>query len=81
LALLGGIRSNHHSIEEQLFMSDHVFRLMERHQILDARLANARARRWVDPFEIVRLKKVKLALKDRLALILARRAATTSPAG
>ncbi len=56
-------------------MSDPIFRLMERHQQLDARLQSARTRRWTDPFEIARLKKLKLALKDRLARLLARRSA------
>jgi uncharacterized protein YdcH (DUF465 family) len=48
-------------------MSDHLFRLLERHQRLDAQLRQALGRRWVDPHEIVRLKKLKLAIKDRLA--------------
>ena len=48
-------------------MSDRIFRLLERHQRLDSELREAQRRRWVDPFEIARLKKVKLALKDRLA--------------
>ncbi|MFM5885654.1 MAG: DUF465 domain-containing protein [Novosphingobium sp.] len=47
-------------------MSDRVFRLMERHQKLDEMLRRLLARRTADPFEIVRLKKLKLALKDRL---------------
>lgn len=53
-------------------MSDRVFRLLERHQKLDAALALARSRRLPDPFEIARLKKLKLALKDRLAGLLRR---------
>ena len=56
-------------------MSDQVFRLMERHQQLESRLSLARSRRWTDPFEIARLKKLKLALKDRLARLLAPRSA------
>lgn len=48
-------------------MSDHVFRLLERHQKLDALLRREQARRWVDPAAIARLKKLKLALKDRLS--------------
>jgi len=48
-------------------MSDTVFRLLERHQRLDERLRSAQSRRWPDPFEIVRLKKLKLMIKDRLA--------------
>lgn len=50
-------------------MSDRVFRLLERHQRLDAQLSLARSRRWPDPFEIARLKKLKLALKDRFAAL------------
>jgi uncharacterized protein len=61
-----------HSIEE-LPMSDQVFRLLERHQRLDSHLQLARSRRWPDPFEIARLKKLKLALKDRVARLLTRR--------
>lgn len=53
-------------------MSDRVFRLLERHQQLDAELSLARSRRWADPFEIARIKKLKLALKDRLAGLLRR---------
>ncbi len=53
-------------------MSDHVFRLLERHQRLDSRLQQARTRRWADPFEIARLKKLKLAIKDRVSRLLAR---------
>ena len=48
-------------------MSAVLFRLMERHQKLDAQLRAARSRHWADPLEIARLKKLKLALKDRLA--------------
>ncbi len=53
-------------------MSDHVFRLLERHQRLDSRLQQARSRQWADPFEIARLKKLKLAIKDRVSRLLAR---------
>lgn len=48
-------------------MSNHVFRLLERHQRLDDRLRRAQALRWADPFEIARLKKLKLAIRDRIA--------------
>lgn len=47
-------------------MSDRIYRLLERHQKLDALLNAARNRRWADPFEIARLKKLKLMIKDRL---------------
>lgn len=52
--------------------SDRVFRLMERHQKLDDALRLAQRRRLADPFEIVRLKKLKLAIKDRIARLLRR---------
>ncbi len=54
-------------------MSDRVFRLMERHQKLDERLHRLQTLRWPDPFEIARLKKLKLAIKDRLARFVTRR--------
>lgn len=48
-------------------MTTRVFHLLERHQKLDDRLRRAQALRFPDPFEIVRLKKLKLAIKDRIA--------------
>lgn len=48
-------------------MSDTTFRLLERHQRLDDHLRRAQSRRFADPFEIMRLKKLKLAIRDRLA--------------
>jgi uncharacterized protein len=53
-------------------MSDRVFRLLERHQKLDEALRAAQRRQMGDPFEIVRLKKLKLAIKDRIARVLRR---------
>jgi uncharacterized protein YdcH (DUF465 family) len=53
-------------------MSDRVFRLMERHQRIEDRLHSLRTLRWPDPFEIARLKKLKLAIKDRVANALRR---------
>ncbi len=47
-------------------MSDRIYRLLERHQRLDDLLRRAQTTRTADPFEIVRLKKLKLAIKDRL---------------
>lgn len=61
-------------------MSDHLYRLLERHQRLDDRLRRLQSSRWVDSFEIARLKKLKLALKDRLAAFVKRRAPTRSGA-
>ena len=54
-------------------MSDRIFSLLERHQTLDERLRLVQSTRWPDPFEIARLKKLKLALKDRLARAIMRR--------
>ncbi len=48
-------------------MSNITYRLLERHQKLDAALRMAQGRRFVDPFEIARLKKLKLTIKDRLS--------------
>jgi uncharacterized protein YdcH (DUF465 family) len=56
-------------------MSEHVFRLMERHQKLDRMLHDARRRGWNDPLEILRLKKLKLAIKDRIAAAMRRKPA------
>lgn len=56
-------------------MSDSVYRLLERHQRLDDRLRHAQGRRYVDPIEIGRLKKLKLAIKDRIARLANLRAA------
>ncbi len=47
-------------------MSFNAYRLLERHQKLDRVLRAAQSRRWVDPFEIARIKKLKLVIKDRL---------------
>jgi len=47
-------------------MSERAFRLLERHQKLDHLLRLAQADRIRDPFEIARLKKLKLMIKDRL---------------
>ena len=47
-------------------VSDQFFRLLARHQRLDARLQQMRTLRWLDPIEVMRLKKLKLAVKDRL---------------
>ena len=52
-------------------MSDMTFRLLERHQKLDARLRMLQSLRLPDPSELARLKKLKLAIKDRLARLTA----------
>lgn len=43
------------------------FRLMQYHQKLDSELRAERTRRWPDVFRIQKLKRLKLAVKDRLA--------------
>ena len=48
-------------------MSDHTYRLLERHQKLDALLRRVLAQRQPDPFETSRIKKLKLVLRDRLS--------------
>ena len=58
-------------------MPNHVFRLLERHQKLDDLLRVAQAGRSINPFEIVRLKKLKLAVKDRLQRFARQTAAST----
>jgi hypothetical protein len=58
-------------------MSDQAFRLLERHQKLDARLRVLQSLRWPDPLELVRLKKLKLAIRDRLARLAMRRGIQT----
>ena len=42
------------------------FRLMQFHQKLDGELRAELARRWPDIFYIQKLKRMKLAVKDRL---------------
>lgn len=48
-------------------MSDMEYGLLEKHHKLDERLRFAQSRRLVDPLEIVRLKLMKLGIRDRLA--------------
>ncbi|MCT2557693.1 YdcH family protein [Tsuneonella sp. YG55] len=55
-------------------MSDRLYLLMERHQKLDQMIAAAQKRGLPDPFEIIRLKNLKLAVKERLARAMRRRA-------
>lgn len=53
-------------------MSDTVYRLMERHQKLDVLLTQARARRFPNALELVRLHALKLALRRRLGNLMGR---------
>jgi uncharacterized protein len=54
------------SIGSTRLMSQRAYRLLERHQKLDDLLRRAQASRFANPFEVARLKKLKLAIKDRL---------------
>ena len=47
-------------------MTAEVFRLMEAHQRIDEELRLESDRRRPDPFRVMRLKKLKLGIKDRL---------------
>jgi len=42
------------------------FRLMQYHQKIDSELRAEIARRWPNAFRIQKLKRLKLAIKDRL---------------
>jgi uncharacterized protein len=53
-------------------MSNKAYRLLEYHQKLDSRLRAELKRRWPDLMAIARLKKLKLAVKDRLARLATR---------
>ena len=47
-------------------MTAEAFRLMEAHQRIDEELRLESDRRRPDPFRVMRLKKLKLGIKDRL---------------
>jgi hypothetical protein len=53
-------------------MSQTIFRLMSRHQQIDDALRVEQRRRLPDFARMQRLKKMKLAIKDRLAAMLVR---------
>ena len=53
-------------------MSTTYFRLMERHARIDDELRRERQRKIPDPYVTLRLKKLKLAVKDRLASLMRR---------
>lgn len=54
-------------------MSQFAFHLMQRHQQIDAALRREQARRLPDFGRLQKLKKLKLAIKDRLARLMLRR--------
>ena len=45
-------------------MHPRLYRLMEKHQRVDRLLQIEQRRHWRDPFRIMRLKKLKLRIKD-----------------
>lgn len=47
-------------------MRPRLFPLLEMHQKIDEALRRELRRRWPDPFRVIRLKKLKLRVKDRL---------------
>jgi uncharacterized protein len=49
-------------------MTTKTYSLVLKHQQLDAALCTERARRWPDVMRILKIKKMKLAIKDRLRL-------------
>lgn len=55
-------------------MHPRLFRLMEKHQRIDRLLQLEQRRRWSDPFRLIRLKKLKLRIKDLIHRFTARRA-------
>lgn len=50
-------------------MSWRVFRLHEMHRRIDEALRTEQRRTLPNPFEVMRLKKLKLSIKDRLAMM------------
>jgi hypothetical protein len=59
-------------------MSQQIYRLLSRHQQLDDALRHEQKRRWPDFARLQRLKRLKLAVKDRLAALMTRRKPVTS---
>src|SRR3546814_1330555 len=53
-------------------VNPHIFRLTELHRRLDDAVRREARRRGGDPFRVLRLKKLKLAVKDRLASLMRR---------
>jgi uncharacterized protein len=60
------IRLNPIKFKEDDDMTFSSFRLMQFHQKLDRELRAELKRRWPDVFRIQKLKRLKLAVKDRL---------------
>ena len=56
-------------------MSTQVYRLTLAHQRLDQAIREELQRRWPDSIRLLRLKKMRLAVKDRLAALMSARKA------
>ncbi len=54
-------------------MPERIFRLLERLQRLDDGLRAAQRRSFADPLELARLRRLKAALKSRLAALVGSR--------
>ncbi len=54
-------------------MKQSIFRLLTKHQKLDDALRSEQTRPWPDGSRIAQLKKLKLAVKDRLYMLSIRR--------
>ncbi|GAA4812546.1 hypothetical protein GCM10023232_04790 [Sphingosinicella ginsenosidimutans] len=54
------------------FMSSSTYRLMAIHRSLDDSIRKEMRRRMPDSFRLLRLKKMKLAVKDRLTALMRR---------
>ena len=53
-------------------LNPHIYRLTVLHRQLDEAVRREARRRGGDPFRVLRLKKLKLAVKDRLAATMRR---------
>jgi len=67
LGFARNIRLNLNNVQEDVVMTFSSFRLMQYHQKIDRELRAEISRRWPDVFRIQILKRLKLAIKDRLA--------------
>ncbi|MBK6707107.1 MAG: YdcH family protein [Sphingomonadales bacterium] len=61
-------------------MSERTFRLMQYHQKLDEELRTELRSNWPSFTRIQRLKRMKLAVKDKLHVLLAKRRNAPKPA-
>ena len=55
---------------EWFTVTDTAFKLLQRHQQLDEQIRDEQKRRWPDVFRLQRLKKLKLAIRDRIGRIM-----------